>query len=155
MQPQKPVESKRRNWKYMLFNIFFIPTTGLVALHVNSVAIRGLAPHTAQKIAFGCDVAHIISLVFLFLVFLSLTEAFKVIRIGVPDTVKNPNFDARYLLTVAALLMVVDFLAFYLGLTHQTLFRTKINFISLMIAAGYTAATTYVAFLHVKLKENE
>ena len=167
MQPQQKVTEISHlwerlvavNWKSRLFDFAFIPLAALVALNVNAEAVRIMAPGTARKIVqlkllhIPIDTASIIAVIFLCCVFWATIQALKVIRLGVSDKVKNPQFDYWLPIISAVTLLLADLLMFYSGLSHQSLFASKIQKIPMLISAGYTGATVFLAFFSQKLKE--
>jgi hypothetical protein len=149
----------RVNWKAALFDFVFLPLTGFVALNINAEAVRILAPFAARKlfslpILRGIDSAPFIAILFLCAVFWATIDAIQVLRRGAPEDVGNPAFDSMFPIVVAVPLLIADCLFFYLGLTHQSLFRGKIQAIPLLISIAYTTATLYLAYLHIKFKES-
>lgn len=156
------------HFKVIVFNLAVLPGLGLIYWTVNSVGLRLSVPVLATKLyklplphfsrlgnyhgLRDLDLANIAALGMLVLVWIfTVLILHIVVRGGLKIGKINPDFTAKFVLTVGFILIVVDAATFFHGIGEQAglLSGGGVSLMQILLTIAYTTVIFALAFLHL------
>jgi hypothetical protein len=157
------------NWKLVVFNLVVLPVLGIIYWTINSIGLRLTIPALAFKVSkvpgFSAlrhyhgwrdlDLAHVAALGLLALVWVFTLLMFHVFMYGgFRRNNANESFVHGFVLTIGAVLVIVDAVMFYNGIGEQGSFFSNdgVSSMQIVLTIAYSATLLAVAFLHTLLE---
>jgi hypothetical protein len=153
---------KQIQWKKLLFDFLLLPCMALVYWTVNAQGLRTINHAFATKlykvpgavilglgrwrIWHELDIAPFFALILLTFVFLSTTNALRILLFGVPQHFANREVHTPIIFAGAVALIVFDMTVFYKGLVDSMFFERGIQFVPLLMTLGYSVVLAYAAY---------